>query len=155
MLDCNTLLRKKQPGRVLRIVEALDVSETGREGGGRCYRFHWTGFYFFIFRKESCKKSPSVQKYFSPHLSCFLQLHWRCRRRCLRTLRRWGRNRTRSRFHRPLSLKARSSRRINSPRNRNPAIHPYLPLTETWRRPSSLWVIPVQLPVFFSGFILV
>lgn len=66
---------------------------------------------------------------------------WRCQRLCTTALRRWERNRTRSRFHHQPSPKIRNPHRVNHPRSHTPAVQSPTRLTRPSRKPSKQWVM--------------
>lgn len=81
-------------------------------------------------------------------LCVLFQCRLRCQRRFMKALIRLERNRTRSRFHQPLShATRRNPQQIRNPRCRHPAIKSPKRATGTWRKPSKLWVKSTYLLV--------
>lgn len=89
--------------------------------------------------QRSLERRASAQKLWL-QLLCSLQHPLRCQRRVTTALKRWERNKTKSKsLHRP-SQKTRSLHRWNNLRNLIPAIQSARQPTRTWRKPLKLWV---------------
>lgn len=126
-----------------------DLNRTRRSSlGGDCKSFvDQLDFNDTEWMKESIKnhqrileRRVSAQSRVWLQLLCSLQHPWRCQRRVMMALRRWERNKTKSKSLHQLSQRTRSLRQLNHLRNLIPAIQSARQPTRTWRKPLKLWV---------------